>query len=61
MPGVPPELLQKIMSDPEVMALFADPEAAAKLSEVMSDPSKMATLATDPRFAKLFAKFGAPQ
>jgi len=51
--GMPPEFMEKIMSDPEVLTLLQDP----KILEAINDPSKMAQLQNDPRVAKLFAKF----
>jgi len=54
MPGVPPNFMQDILNDPEVLTMLQDP----KVQEALSDPAKMAELQNDPRMAKLFAKFG---
>jgi len=54
--GVSPELIQQIMSDPELSQLFTDPTLLAKMQEIMSDPSKMNKYKDDPKLQKLMTK-----
>lgn len=56
MPGVTPELIQQIMSDPELSELFTDPSLLAKAQEIMSDPSKVSKYKDDPKLQKILSK-----
>jgi suppressor of tumorigenicity protein 13 len=55
--GVSPDVFQKIMSDPEVVAAMTDPEIMSKLQELMKDPTKINEMKMDPKLANLINKF----
>jgi len=54
--GVTPDLIQQIMSDPELSELFTDPTLLAKAQEIMSDPSKINKYKDDPKLQKILSK-----
>jgi hypothetical protein len=51
------EVLNQILSDPELQAALQDPETAAKLSEIMQNPSSAMKHMSDPKIAPLLQKF----
>jgi len=59
MGGMPPEMMQKLMSDPELMQLFQDPTMLAKLQEIMTDPTKIQKYQNDPKVMSLLSKLQA--
>jgi len=55
--GVPPELLNVLMSDPEFLAALQDPTVVPILTELSKDPSKIDQYKDHPKVGKLFTKF----
>ena len=56
MPNIPPELLQAIMSDPELMQAMQKPKVMAALQECMSNPAAIGKYASDPEFQSIISK-----
>ena len=56
MPNIPPELLSKLMSDPELMAAMQNPRVMAALQECMGNPAAFAKYQSDPEIQSLVAK-----
>jgi len=56
--GVPPEFMNNLFSDPELMAALQNPAMMQKLNEIMTNPSAMEKYKDDPVVAKLLQKFG---
>jgi len=56
--GVPPEFMNNLFSDPELMAALQNPAMMQKLNEIMTDPSAIEKYKDDPVVAKLLQKFG---
>ena len=60
MGGLPPELLQALMSDPELMAAMSNPRMQSIMMECMSNPAKLAQYAaTEPALGRLMQKLMA--
>jgi len=56
---LPPDALNNLLKDPEVMAALSDPEVMPILNELMKDPAATAIKYKDhPKLGKLIAKFG---
>jgi len=57
MEGLPPELLQKMMSDPELVEAMSDPDTVTKLQALMTsnDPAQIANI-KDPKLLNLVKK-----
>lgn len=54
---MPPELIQALMSDPELMAAMSNPSIQAKLMECMQNPARMAEYAaSDPAIGRIMTK-----
>ena len=56
MPNIPPELLSKLMSDPELMAAMQNPRVMAALQECMGNPAAFAKYQSDPEIQTLITK-----
>ena len=56
MPNIPPELLSKLMSDPELMAAMQNPRVMAALQECMGNPAAFAKYQSDPEIQNLITK-----
>ena len=56
MPNIPPELLSKLMSDPELMAAMQNPKVMAALKECMGNPAAFAKYQSDPEIQSLVTK-----
>lgn len=54
--GLPPDFINKMMSDPEIMMMMSDPAVMAKMQTMMSDPSAASQMQNDPAMQKLFSK-----
>merc|ERR1712130_69513 len=54
-PGMSPEFMQKIMSDPELLAAIQEPGVMEKLLAFRKDPSKIASI-KDPKLKSLVTK-----
>jgi len=55
--GMSPEVLQKIMSDPEMMQAMQDPTFMAKLQEIQRNPANISKYQNDPTVQRLIKKF----
>jgi len=58
-PGVTPDMLNDIFSDPEMMTAMQDPSIMAKLQEIMQNPSAIAKYQSDPKLMKILNKFSS--
>jgi len=56
-PNLPPDLLAKLMQDPDVLAALGDPEVMPILNQLMKDPSSVEKYKDHPKLGKLIAKF----
>mmetsp|Transcript_35476 Transcript_35476/g.67980 ORF Transcript_35476/g.67980 Transcript_35476/m.67980 type:complete len:384 (-) Transcript_35476:358-1509(-) len=56
MGGLPPELMAKLMGDPELQAAMMNPKVMAAMQECMSDPSKIMQYQSDPDIQKVIMK-----
>jgi suppressor of tumorigenicity protein 13 len=60
MPGMPagmdPNLLQGLMSDPELLAALSDPKMMAAMQDIMSNPANMSKYQSDPEMMGLMQK-----
>ena len=56
MPNIPPELLSKLMSDPELIAAMQNPRVMAALQECMGNPAAFAKYQSDPEIQTLITK-----
>jgi len=54
--GLDPNIMNKILSDPDILAALSDPSTQQKMQEIMTDPSKMAQYQNDPKIMNIFAK-----
>ena len=52
MPNIPPELLSKPMSDPELMAAMQNPRVMAALQECMGNPADASYISRIPRYRR---------
>eukprot|EP01117_Protostelium_nocturnum_P009854 TRINITY_DN3515_c0_g1_i1.p1 TRINITY_DN3515_c0_g1~~TRINITY_DN3515_c0_g1_i1.p1 ORF type:complete len:523 (-),score=211.35 TRINITY_DN3515_c0_g1_i1:36-1604(-) len=57
MPQIPPEMLNRLMSNPRLMAALQNPSVMEKLQRVMADPSRMMEFQNDPEIMELIAMF----
>jgi len=55
--GIPPELLQTLMSDPELLAAATDPTVIPILTEVSQNPAAIHKYKDHPKVGKLIEKF----
>jgi len=55
--GIPPELLQQLMSDPELLAAAADPAVLPILTELSQNPAAIHKYKDHPKVGKLIDKF----
>tara|TARA_B100000513_G_C11878198_1_gene178285 strand:+ start:54 stop:266 length:213 start_codon:yes stop_codon:yes gene_type:complete len=56
-PGVTPDIMQKMMSNPAIMQAMMKPNVMAAMQEVMANPSAAAKYQNDPDFQELFKSF----
>eukprot|EP00274_Cyanoptyche_gloeocystis_P004648 CAMPEP_0196656596 /NCGR_PEP_ID=MMETSP1086-20130531/18683_1 /TAXON_ID=77921 /ORGANISM="Cyanoptyche gloeocystis , Strain SAG4.97" /LENGTH=419 /DNA_ID=CAMNT_0041989419 /DNA_START=71 /DNA_END=1330 /DNA_ORIENTATION=+ len=63
MAGLSPDLLQKLMQDPQILTAIQNPKVMAAVQAIMTDPSKIALYRSDPEvgpvLSKLMDTFGA--
>ena len=58
--GMSPDMLQKLMQDPELMALLRNPKMQDVMKKVMSSgPEAAAEMMADPEVAEMLEKFKA--
>jgi len=55
--GVPPELMSKLMSNPELMSQMMNPKVMGAMQEVMGNPDAAAKYQNDPDMQGLFKMF----
>lgn len=55
--GIPPNIMENVMKDPEFLAAMSDPEVLPILSEISSDPSKIEKYKNHPKLSPLINKF----
>merc|ERR1719230_631711 len=58
MGGIDPNLINKLMSDPELMQAFQNPRVASALQEIMANPANISKYQNDPDIMRLMAKVG---
>ena len=56
MPNIPPELMQKVMSDPSLMAAMQNPRVMAALQDCMQNPANFMKYQNDPEIMNLVTK-----
>jgi len=56
MGGMPPNFMNNLMSDPELMAMLQDPDVQGKMQELMTNPMAAAKYANDPKVQKILSK-----
>merc|ERR1740139_1297467 len=54
--GMDPNMLNKLMSDPELMAAFQNPKMAAAMQDIMSNPGNISKYQNDPDIMRLMGK-----
>eukprot|EP01118_Nematostelium_gracile_P006905 TRINITY_DN2231_c0_g1_i1.p1 TRINITY_DN2231_c0_g1~~TRINITY_DN2231_c0_g1_i1.p1 ORF type:complete len:319 (+),score=133.34 TRINITY_DN2231_c0_g1_i1:57-959(+) len=57
--GLPPDIINKILSDPEMMEAMNDPEFMTKLGDIQSDPANIAKYQNDAKVMNLVKKFSS--
>jgi len=55
--GIPSNILESVMKDPEFLAAMQDPEVLPILSEISSDPTKIEKYKDHPKLGHLISKF----
>mmetsp|Transcript_25079 Transcript_25079/g.58218 ORF Transcript_25079/g.58218 Transcript_25079/m.58218 type:complete len:411 (+) Transcript_25079:130-1362(+) len=54
--GIPPELLQGLMSDPDLMQAFSNPKFMTAMQDIMSNPGNIGKYQSDPEIMALIQK-----
>jgi len=54
--GMPPNFMNNLMSDPELMAMLQDPDTMVKMQELMTNPGATAKYANDAKIQKILTK-----
>jgi len=55
--GIPPNIMEAVMSDPDFLTAMQDPTLLPILSEISTDPSKIEKYRDHPKLSKLISKF----